>query len=384
MATALGSSGGALPLGAQLLIAASSGDILKCNAVVSSPGFDEKDLNAIDESGRSALMITCCRGVDERCVRFAGDTNTLDNSLAKCKEDIASCLLKAGCNVSSTDLFGRTALMEACRNNKLSLVHLIINASKDKFPRLDLEAEDEDGLRVLMIAAGKGHVAIVDLLLQQGVDVDAENIDGQTALMLAGSRNHRRVCEILLQAGAKVNHCDVEGRSVLMEAVRGGGSNSQHQEEVIRLLLQQPGIDLNLKDETLQSPLHLAVCSNNAVIARLLVAAGIDCSVGDVTGRTALLAACRNDNVDLVSFLLSQPGNSLQTKDYSCRTCLIEAVRRSNLQVISFLLAQPSLDLHAQDRYDKTALTYAEEEDDVQVIAWIKKTIDPAWVRLSY
>ncbi|KAE8153078.1 ankyrin repeat-containing domain protein [Aspergillus avenaceus] len=75
-------------------------------------------------------------------------------------------------------------------------------------------------LSALHIAAQKGHVGIVRVLLQQDIDCDEVDSDGLTPLVHATIKGHKDVVNMLLLHGARINSTDKEGNSVLHWAVR--------------------------------------------------------------------------------------------------------------------------------------------------------------------
>ncbi len=68
----------------------------------------------------------------------------------------------------------------------------------------DVDRTDGDGSTPLHIAAGRGHIAVVDFLVGNGADPDAENDRGSTPLQAAAEEGEVGVMEALIAGGATV------------------------------------------------------------------------------------------------------------------------------------------------------------------------------------
>nr|XP_035921051.1 ankyrin repeat domain-containing protein 6 isoform X4 [Halichoerus grypus] len=63
-------------------------------------------------------------------------------------------------------------------------------------------AVTKHGRTPLHLAANKGHLPVVQILLKAGCDLDVQDDAGDTALHVAAALNHKKVVKILLEAGA--------------------------------------------------------------------------------------------------------------------------------------------------------------------------------------
>jgi ankyrin repeat protein len=132
----------------------------------------------------------------------------------------------------------------------------------------------QDSLRFtpLQLASGKGHIEIVEFLLNHGADIELENIHGETPLMLAARYaryGQYETIKTLLEHGAKVNHKGKYGGTALHMAAMYSG------EKVINLLISY-GADVNARDEHQSTPLHQAAMLSNIEAAKALVEHGAD------------------------------------------------------------------------------------------------------------
>ena len=92
------------------------------------------------------------------------------------------------------------------------------------------------GFTALHYAASRGHVAIVNELLQAGMKVDVRTNDGETPLHVAVYSGHLLVVEQLLDNNADVNATNHDNETPLFHA------SSQGRPLIIRILLQRGAI----------------------------------------------------------------------------------------------------------------------------------------------
>ncbi|MGR3310605.1 MAG: ankyrin repeat domain-containing protein [Candidatus Brocadiales bacterium] len=136
----------------------------------------------------------------------------------------------------------------------------------------EINVQDAQGFTPLHLASGKGHIEIVEFLLNHGADIELEIFNGDTPLLVAARYaryGQYETIKTLLEHGAKVNHKDKHGRAALHDAAMYSGN------EVINLLISY-GADVNARDEHQSTPLHQAAMLNNIEAAKALVEHGAD------------------------------------------------------------------------------------------------------------
>lgn len=121
------------------------------------------------------------------------------------------------------------------------------------------------GQALLLLAAEKGHEAIVDLFLKAGADTEARTRYGQTPLLLAARQGHLAIVKQLLDARANVNARDNILWAPLHEAARQG------HETIVKGLLDA-GADVKVQDSLGSTPLILAIFNGHEAIVKLLEA----------------------------------------------------------------------------------------------------------------
>ena len=95
----------------------------------------------------------------------------------------------------------------------------------------DVNAQDNNGFTVLMLASANGHIDVAQLLIEEGADVNAQDKIGATALIVASRRGQTYIVKLLIEAGADVNAQTNDGGTALMFASQDGHT------EVVKLLI---------------------------------------------------------------------------------------------------------------------------------------------------
>ena len=153
----------------------------------------------------------------------------------------------------------------------------------------------------LHMAAGKGHKAVVELLVVTGTKVNAKSVTGETPLHYAASAGHKEVVAVLLANGADANAKDNGGSTAMHKAV------ANHHKDVVDLLLAN-GAEVNAKDKSDWSPLHYTAVGYQDV-AELLLARGADANAKNHAGATPLHLATQNGQADLATLMRQHGGH---------------------------------------------------------------------------
>lgn len=101
------------------------------------------------------------------------------------------------------------ALFLGASNGAVAICRALLDA------RADPNYANDIGETPLMVAAGKGHVEVVSVLLARGSLVDQQSHARRTALFYAAAGNRLKPAELLLRAGADARRVDVEGKTPL-------------------------------------------------------------------------------------------------------------------------------------------------------------------------
>jgi len=200
----------------------------------------------------------------------------------------------------------------------------------------------------LHAALCSGHTDVALLLLRHCVDVDVRGIDDRTPLHMAVDRGLLEVTRILIERGASINARDSSDRTPLHPtfSVRPGTFDDTYF-DVMRYLLEH-GADVGAQANTEHpTPLHLASYYGGFKVAKLLLNRGVNINVRDEKCQTPLHKALTDlDNtvsalwdyyVDAVRFLLDH-GADLDAEDNNHSTPLHVISKYGNTKATQLLL----------------------------------------------
>jgi ankyrin repeat protein len=192
------------------------------------------------------------------------------------------------------------------------------------------------GEKEVLKAVESGNVGEIKRLIDTGASVnfgfDRDDLANVTPLMIAAQKGNVEIIDLLLKAGADVKAKDRhfmpgEGgaETALFYAVRGG------HEKAIRALVRARS-NLNAK-ACGSTPLSVAISGKNIPIAKLLIELG---AKANTLG--SLSDAILNQDLESVSLLLEFGANPDATDRHFGETPLMDAARRGLLEICSALL----------------------------------------------
>lgn len=167
-------------------------------------------------------------------------------------------LLKRGFDVNSRSTKGQVGLFEALQKDSMQAAAALLESES-----LDVNALNDKGESVLMMAALKGRLEICELLIKRGANV---NKDGWTPLHYAASGPEPKTVALLLARGAEVEAQSPNQNTALMMAVRYGS------EAAVDLLLAQ-GADLKRVNAAGWNAVELAANAGREALSKRLAAA---------------------------------------------------------------------------------------------------------------
>jgi uncharacterized protein len=166
-------------------------------------------------------------------------------------------LLKRGFDVNSRSTKGQVGLFEALQKDSQKAVAALLESEA-----LDVNALNDKGESVLMMAALKGKVELCELLIKRGANVNKE---GWGPLHYAATGPEPKTVSLLLARGAELEAESPNKNTALMMAVRYGPEAS------VDLLLAQ-GADLTRVNAGGWNAVELAANVGREVLSKRLAA----------------------------------------------------------------------------------------------------------------
>ena len=169
---------------------------------------------------------------------------------------------------------GKNALMVACKQGELTLAKRLVALGAD------INGQTNTGGTPFMFAVLGNHLAVAKWLHGQGAWVNAQGSNGWSAIMIAAAKGLQELVAWLISAGADINVVDVYRFTPLMRAV-----DNRHR-AVSKVLLESPGILVNVGDEADNTALHYAVANGDVATIKLLLRHDADPGVANRDGTT--------------------------------------------------------------------------------------------------
>lgn len=152
-------------------------------------------------------------------------------------------------------------------------------------------------------AIDNGNQPKAESLIKNGADVNTKDYLGFTPLHIAAYRGDVKIIKLLLAKGADIKSKDTANTSgPLFQAV----TVKNDKNVAAAQLLIDAGADINEKNIGGYTPLHTAASDGSIEIVKILVAKGVNINAKANNGDTPLSMASRNGQKKVVTYLKSK------------------------------------------------------------------------------
>ncbi|XP_067239684.1 ankyrin repeat domain-containing protein 6b isoform X6 [Chanodichthys erythropterus] len=222
----------------------------------------------------------------------------------------------------------------------------------------------KNGRTPLHLAAYKGHIAVVRILLAAGCDLDIQDDGDQTALHRAAVVGNTDVISALIQEGCALDRQDKDGNTALHEAAWHGFSQS------VKLLVKA-GANVHAKNKAGNTALHLACQNGHAQSSKVLLLGGSRPDSKNNVGDTCLHVSARYNHVSVIRALLGAIC-SVTERNHAGDTALHIAAALNHRKTVRMLL-EAGADSRIKNNTGETALDQARENDNPEVALLLTK-----------
>lgn len=261
---------------------------------------------------------------------------------------------------NAADQYERTPLTYASMNGHEAVAKLLV---EDK--RVNPNVAGASGFTPMLIAAKRKASRIVALLLENSpADVNTRDQNNRTALYLAAAGGDDATVDVLLKCTrTKVDIKDTRGQTPLHIAVQGGHVGS------VQLLLSSGRAMIEAKDESGYTPLHCAPLAraNCDVVMRLMIDKGANVDAREGTHSTALHLAAEMGQIAQIELLLRH-GADINAKNEAGRVPLAWAFSNKNKDVVEVTLENDAAAGINSNKTPPSSVSYAGPGAVVQLL----------------
>jgi ankyrin repeat protein len=213
---------------ARLFDAVAAGDAVVVKAALelgkdpntASPFWGSLLKHAANHGQMNIIRLLLSRGARPK---GAGNEGILLGPIQESRVDIVGCLVEAGADLNKPEgaQYWQDYVAAAVRAGSLELLKYLLEHGANPNSTGAIAGET-----ALHVAAARGDVNALDLLLRAGADVNQRDWNGLSALMHACKRGHEEAVRILLGHGADVTFEDGYERNAAALAKTGDGTRS--------------------------------------------------------------------------------------------------------------------------------------------------------------
>ena len=235
--------------------------------------------------------------------------------------------------------------------------------------KIDLDVPNSKGFSPLKIAAKKGNVKVIEVLLENNANPNyiGKKVPGFSPLNNAVQYGQIECAKLLIEHGANLVHNDMTN-TALHSAAYGGHAH------VVEYLIKEKGMDVNQKNKANRTALFQSITQGHNSVAKGLLRLGADPNV--LLGKdneTLLHVAVREGRKEIVSMLLeakAKPDEPLSNG----MTPLMLAVENDHADYIQLIMAH-GITLGKKDEKGNTVLHHIAKNDSCASAKYLLRRI---------
>ena len=274
------------------------------------------------------------------------------------------------------DFFPRNSLFFCAANGDLkTLSYISADVNKIMTETTTIDSVDMNGekLTCIDVAALFGSLSAFKFLMIQGLPIT------KTTIKCSVRGGNADIIETLDQMGFSFNDCFevavVYHRNELATWLYENYGRDKNVDLLTCLssfntsiipLITSLGTDLETRDESRRSPLHIAVLNGNYVALKYLLDLGANIEIIDNHYRTPLIMSAQEGNDKLVELCVGR-GANIDASDYCHQTALIWASKKGYEKILKFLLKNGA-NKNAKDNYGRTCIDLSYSKEIMNII----------------
>lgn len=257
-------------------------------------------LAAINEFSDEVLAVLVESGlVDLFAEDDINERNCLHEAAISGRNFVFQAGLKAGVDISSSDVYGRIPLHYACMHGRVEMVRDLLAAGPQT-----VDVMDHDNFTPLIHSIVKNQLACAEQLLCSNARIDPTSESDHIPLNLACQHGSLPIVRMLLERHAKLLP-DAEGLYPQHMVARASQSPD------LLMMLKHHGANMNQRDKLYQwTPLFHAASEGCVDCLRTLLELGVDADAVDEKGLAAMYYAAWEGHLECMLLLWSNRAHS--------------------------------------------------------------------------
>lgn len=302
-----------------LLLAAPYDKDFKLMTYFQSKGLD---INSVDKAGNgifnyaaktghialmNSLLKKGIKGTDEAFIFAANGTRGSANGI-----EVYKYLERIGLNPNVSNEEGITPLhVLASRSKDLEIINFLLEKG------LDVSTKDLKGNNAVMNAASRNDLIVVKTLVEKLKTINTINKHGQSALSLALKGNSPDMVTYLIEKGYDTTIIDADGNNLVYYLVESYSKRNKEQFIQKMEVLKKNKVDLTTVQKNGNTWYHLAVEKNSIELLEIATTMDQDINAKNNEGNTALhIAAMKAQDNSVLKFLLKHGAKKQIVTDF--------------------------------------------------------------------